>query len=217
MLQSPVNVNTSQYLWYMVVQALVAVGTVGAVAVALVQVFRGKLWPPKLKFALRSDLGEKTKYSSPAPGQAPDVRYYHLRLRNERSWSPATQLSVHLTRIDQPGPDDTFQIDWTGDVPIACRDQSIYPLKQTVGSPIEYDICSVGKNPAVLRIFPVIVPNNLTAQWRGPVKLNLMLQVKCSENSSATASLQISWDGTWHDDDTEMQKHFRIKLLDPSR
>ncbi|MBZ5698972.1 MAG: hypothetical protein LAN18_10555 [Acidobacteriia bacterium] len=206
-----------QFFWYMVVQVLVAVGTVGAVVATLVQAFRGKLWPPKLSLFLRSEVGEKTRYSNPAPGHAPDVRYYHLCVTNERSWSPARDLSVHLMRIDQPGPDDKFQIKWSGDVPICCRDQQIYPLKQTIGSPIEYDICCVGKNPCVLRILPIIAPNNLTTQWTGPVKINLLLQVKCSENSSARASVQISWDGTWDDGDAEMKKHFKIKVSETTQ
>src|SRR5690349_7099613 len=125
----------------MIVQVFVATGTLGAVIVALVQVFKGKFWPPKVRLSLLSEAGEKTEYAIPAQDQDSAVRYYHVRVKNDRSWSPATDLSVHLVGVNQPGPDDTLQVVWSGDIPIRCRDQEIYPLKQTIGNPIEYDIC----------------------------------------------------------------------------
>src|ERR1700683_2888473 len=91
-----------QFKWYMTVNSLVAIGTIGAVCAALLQTFWVKLWPPKLKFSLVDKAGEKTFYSNPKPGQASEVRYYHLHVENLRRWSPAKDLSLHLIGIEVP-------------------------------------------------------------------------------------------------------------------
>src|ERR1039457_2631164 len=131
-----------QFKCYMIVNTLVAIGTIGAVVVALFQTFWVKLWPPKLQFSLVSSIGEKTFYASPKPGQPREVRYFHLRIENLRRWSPAKDLSLHLIELQMPSNvGEGYEREWFGDVPVRCRHQELYPLKRTVGSAVDYDLC----------------------------------------------------------------------------
>src|SRR5579864_2081222 len=154
----------AQFLWHISVNILVAIGTLGSVIVALFgQWLRLKLWPPKIRMSLVSALGEKTLENSP-DGKL-EVRYYHLHVENDRPWSPATSACVEFVRLEEPGPDETYQVTWFGRVPIRRRHQEMYQLTTDIGSPVDYDVCRVssGRSPT-LKLMPIIVPNNLKIQ-----------------------------------------------------
>ncbi len=207
-----------QFGWYMLVNVLVALGTIGSVAAALFgNILRARFRPPILRVRLVDAAGEKTTFSNSQTGQyIDDVRYYHLHVTNDnRRWSPATNLDVRLIRVEEPGPDGQLQLTWLGDVPIHCRHQALYPLKQEIGSPIDYDLCSVRKS-RVLSLHPIIAPNNLAVQRKGPCQFVASFQVKSTQADSDIVRVQISWDGQWEDGDAEMQKHLKVKLLPTS-
>lgn len=210
-----VAMTDGQFTLYIIVSALVALGTIGTVVAALYgNILRAKFRPPVLRVKLLTTVGEKTKFTNPQTGAYIDAcRYYHLQVSNEnRRWSTATNLDVRLVRIEEPGPDSQLQITWAGDIPIRCRHQEFYPLKQEIGSPIDYDLCSVRKAGA-FELHPIIVPNNLQWQRNGPCHLVLFFQVKSTQIDSNIVRFQIDWDGNWDDGDTEMQNHFKIKML----
>jgi hypothetical protein len=204
-----------QFGWYMFVNVLVALGTIGSVIAALFgNILRAKFRPPRLQVKLLTPAGEKTTLTNSQTGAyIDDIRYYHLQISNEnRRWSTATNLDVRLIRIEEPGPDSQLQITWMGDIPIHCRHQSLYPLKQEIGSPIDYDLCSVRK-AGILTLHPIIVPNNLNAERKGACQLVASFQVKSSRCDSDIVRVQLSWDGRWDDGDAEMQKHLKVKML----
>ena len=79
-----------QFHWYMAVNWLVAVGTLGAVFVAL---FGRFLFRPKLQLELESTKGEWTSWRK--EGKEMLARYYHVRATNpRRRWSSATGISL---------------------------------------------------------------------------------------------------------------------------
>jgi len=203
-----------QYLWYLVINALVAFGTIGAVVVAVGQALRVKFWPPKLKVSLLNTVGEKVPYfTDPHNQQLHDARYYHLAVRNERRWSPATGVSLYLTRIDEPGPDGNPQTKWSGDIPIRCRHQELYPLTREIGSPIHYDLCCISKDPRALSLMPILVPTNLPLKRTTACTFIALFQARSAQSDSDVAPVQIAWDGKWEDGDREMQDHLKIKTL----
>lgn len=197
-----------QFKLYIIINALVALGTIGTVIAALFgNILRAKFRPPLLRVKLLTSTGEKHKTNDD------DIRYYHLQVSNEnRRWSPATNLDVRLIRLEKPGPDDELQVTWMADVPIRCRHQELYPLQQEIGSPIDYDLCSVRKS-GFFELHPIILPYNLERQIKGPCHLVLSFQVKSTQSDSDIARFRIDWDGNWHDGDAEMQNHFKIKML----
>jgi len=153
-----------QFALYIIVTGLAALGTLGTVVAALFgNILRAKFRPPKFQVSLLTPEGEKTTLTNQQTGEyMDDVRYYHLHVSNEnRRWSPAANTDLRLIRIEEPGPDGQLQVTWVGDIPISCRHQNLYPLKQEIGSPIDYDLCSVCKNAQTLSLHPIIAPNNL--------------------------------------------------------
>ena len=100
--------SDQQFWWNWSVNLAVAMGTLLAVVIALFgEKLRAKFFPPRLKLELLRQEGEKTQLTRSTSGfveVVDDVRYYHLRTRNERRWSPASEVQVYLTRIEEPGP-----------------------------------------------------------------------------------------------------------------
>jgi hypothetical protein len=199
----------------MVVNGLVAVGTLGSVLVALFgSVLREKWWPPVFQVDLLTASGDKTTLTNTKTGtHVDDVRYYHLHVRNNRRWSRATNAGVHVVRIEEPGPDGQLQVKWAGDVPIRCRHQEFYPLKQEIGSPLDYDLCCVTKSHPVLSLLPIIPANNLPFSRAEASEFVASFQVKSTQCDSDIVRIRFSWDGRWEDGETEMQTHLKVKIL----
>ena len=204
-----------QFVCYIIINGLVAIGTIGAVVVALFSgSLKTKFFPPILSLELLSDKGEEEKLGS---GNGPEGRYYFLQLENKRRWSKATEAGLHMLRLQRRGPDREWVTEWAGDLQFQCRDQNLYPLQRDIGGPIDYEVLSVrdGKPPE-LRLYPIIVPYNLTVVSKQPWEFVAWFQGRSSEVDSDVVRLQVSWDGRWESGETEMQNHLQIKLLNPS-
>jgi hypothetical protein len=204
----------SQFVLSMIVNGFVAVGTVGAVIVALFfDHLRAKFWPPTLNVSLLSDEGEKVDFDG---GTGVEGRFYHLRIENGRRWSPATSVGLHLLRFEKRGVDGNFEPEWAGDVQIRCRNQWLYSLQREIGSPVDYDICSVksGQNPE-LQIYPIVRPNNLTVARSGGWEFVAWFQAKSTQVDSRIIGIQVLWDGAWHSGDKEMKTHLKITPVPP--
>lgn len=83
------------------IQLLIAVGTVGAVIVAL---FKDFLKPrPKLAMEISSSKGYLANAQSNTKSNNDPVRYYQLRVENRRRWVDANGVQVYLTHIQKNG------------------------------------------------------------------------------------------------------------------
>lgn len=148
-----------QFWWNWVVNLAVAVATFLAVLIAL---FGQQLWseffPPHLRMRLLRKEGEKAPLIRQNQGvteQFDDSRYYHLQVWNtRRRVSPAKQVQVYLTRLDEPGPSGRPQVVWVGNVPLRWRNQEFVPLAQTIGAPKDCDFCMVQKKDRSLSLMP---------------------------------------------------------------
>jgi hypothetical protein len=109
---------TQQFWWNWGVSFCGAVATVGVVLVALFgEFFRSKLFSPVLQLQLLRAEGEKGKIFYPSQdgtsGRFEDARYYHVQVSNKRRrLSPAQNVQVFLTRVEEPGPDAQLQVTW---------------------------------------------------------------------------------------------------------
>ena len=211
--------STSQFWMSWWVQLAVAIGTVGAVIVALFGPFRAKFFPPQLSIVLADPEGELTQVrlawmENDVEQERPeDARYYHVRVSNSRRWSPAHQAQVFLIQVEEPAADGQFAVSWAGDLPLNWKHQQLFPLLRTVGPTSEADLCSVVKDKW-LQLHPLIVPNNLEAKRREPTKLILSVQAKSNECDSRVLRVKVAWDGDWHEGAQEMRRHLVIETVD---
>ena len=202
----------------LLVQISIAIGTIGAVLVAL---FRDNLRllfaPPKLSLKILDAGGYKTKVQLNNPDSEDHIpsveapaRYYHLLVKNNRRWSTAHQVQVFITRIESPGPDGLLQVDWAGELPLRWRYQESYPITRTLGANAECDLCNIIKGQG-LQLMPLIRPNEFPKIWQEKANLVLSLQARSVETDSAVLRVNIDWNGDWEDGQLEMKKHMIIK------
>ena len=163
--------------WNSLLDLLVAVGTIGAVVVALFgQAFRAKFFPPKLALCLRDAGGEATT-ARDAAGREEGVRYWHLVVTNSRRWSPANDVQVVLLQVEEPGPSGEDQVRWRGDVPFGWRHQHLFPLTRTIGAHADIDLCSVTESRR-LQLHLLLEPLNLQAVRTARSTLVLSIQAR---------------------------------------
>jgi hypothetical protein len=167
--------------------------------------------PPELSLRLARDEGEPNQIAY-SDGSFEDARYYHMRVSNaRRRWSTATDVRVFLTRMDEQGPDGTFQLAWVGDIPLSWRNQQTSPLTQTVGADTDCDLFFLGDRRR-LRIETLFTPNSMRAERNDSCRVALFLQARSTQVDSPMYRVEISWDGTWEPGETEIQRHLRIAI-----
>jgi len=205
---------TDQFWWNWAINLSVAIGTLAAVFVALFgDWIKAKLFRPKLSLSLVSRGGELKTAVLLSPNGATreeKARFYHLRVTNLVRWPTATQVQVHLMRLEEPGPDGELTLKWAGDVPLRWKFQEIHPISRTVGPSADCDLCSVIKGKW-LELHPLIVPNNLPARRREKTDLVVSVQARSNEGESDIRRFRISWDGQWEDGESEMIHHLVAK------
>jgi hypothetical protein len=197
--------------WSLFVNSLVAIGTIGAVIVALFgNWIRLRFFPPKLSIGLLDTEGEKVPVTNPAGHVVDEARYYHLLVSNSRRWFPAKNVDVRLLQLEEPAPGGGWRIASGAIAPMMCRNQAFNPMKHDIGSDMDFDICSVRKSGKVL-LHPIFAPNNLQTVWNGACDLILSFQARSTEVDTRMVRIRISWDGKWQDGTKEMQDHFKIR------
>jgi hypothetical protein len=200
------------FWWNWYVQLAVAVGTVGAVIVAIYSIFRKRL--PRLDFGLLRPKGERTRLTDTGE----DVRYYHLRVWNENRFVPGDDAQVFITRIE----DLHRKTIWLGNLPLRWRDQEFVPLFQKVGSEKHADLCRIGQQNG-LTLLPLYEPNNFTVNYPGRCHLILWVQARSNQADSDPLKVEINWNGIWDDDDKTMLDHItitvgnRLRIFEPER
>jgi len=181
------------------VEVAIAVGTIGAVLVALFgQAFRARFFPPQLKLGLVSTEGEAVVGRNTS-GRTLKMRYYHLRVSNDRRWSPAHGVRIVLLQVEELGPDGMNQVRWTGDVPFAWRHQQLFPVERTIGAPSDLDLISVSEEP-ILTIHLLLEPLNLQVRRHTQTTFVLKCQARGNESDSDPLAIKVAWDGNWHED-----------------
>jgi hypothetical protein len=64
-----------------------------------------------------------------------------------------------------------------------------------------------------VELHPLILPANLTAQYRQDAHVTVTVQATSSEADSNICRIRISWDGQWQDGEVEMAQHFILAEL----
>lgn len=209
-----------QFWWNWYVNLAVAIGTLGAVLVALFGArWRARLFVPKLKVDLLEQFGEATdtEITSPEGNKRTEkARVYYLRVSNQVPWPSASQVQVYIIRVEKPDASGQLQINWSGDVPLQWKFQEIRPLALTIGQAVDCQLCTVVREKW-FELHPIIFPMNFQKRYRKPedvpFDIVISLQARSNETESPVCRLKIAWNGLWAEDREEMARHMVVKEL----
>jgi hypothetical protein len=194
------------------VQTLAQVfAAIGTVAVAILAIWgekvRALVAGPKLRLSLRDSRGNLTVRAN---GRR--TVYYHILVRNERTWSPATSVRITVTSIEKRRPDGTYFLETVvAPLQLTWAYAEVHELLPTI---VESDTCDLGfldedANRFTLPLY--VTPNN----FRGYVGPNEAMRVHIVGSgynvSTDPLVLQVSWDGVWSSDMDELQRHLVIQ------
>ena len=206
-------------------EAALAIATFLVVFVALFgAAIRARLFKPKLRLTLEKPLGEEAEaeilspedeergYSIVGAEVRKEARYYHLRVSNQRRWSPATQVQVYLLRIDERRADGQFHPRWLGEIPLLWQYYEALSPIRTIGPSRNCALCSVVKGKW-MGLHPAVMPLGFKGRYRDTANLRLLLQAQSIEADSDPVLVQIGWDGEWEDGEVEMANHMVVSVV----
>jgi uncharacterized membrane protein len=179
---------------------------------------RYRIFPPRLSIGLSSTEGmEATVYTlDRATNEATPLTrglWYHVKVENDTRWQPVTGVHIFLRSIEAPDHSRAFKSIWQGYAALGWSHQGDKPEPKTIGYPAECDLCHVIKDPLEVRLSPLIkgqVPDTFTT----PFNFIFTLQARGVEADSLPRRFEISWNGKWSDDRTEMTRtNFVVKQL----
>ncbi len=195
-----------------VAEWMTAIGTVGAVGVALFGSVLRSLVKPRLLTVLDDPAGEPQDVDIHSGGNVERLhaRYYHLRVRNLRRWIPAHNVQVYLLRIETPAAVG-YKTTWAGDgLPLGWQHQPVRPLRPTVGESLLADFLYVVKDKG-LEILTLVQPIGVERIYRKACEFLLTFQARSDEMDAPLIRLRVRWDGQWHGAPEEMKKHLVVE------
>jgi hypothetical protein len=140
--------------------------------------------------------------------------YYILRVDNERSSSPATNVQVLLTRVLKQTPDGDWEDQtFSGPVPVMWRWPEIQPPYETVGPDKWATFGYVIANTQRLVLQFYFSPNNLTASIPPDEPTRLEFCAVSDTGRSKPLLVQVDWDGGWAEDAVEMHNHLTVQSV----
>lgn len=183
-------------------QVVAALGTVGAIAIAL---FQHRF--SRLRIALDDPRGELT-----VQADKQEVRYYHVRVYNELRVFPARKVRLLLTRIYEKQIEDPefWDTGFRGPLEMSWRfgaDAERYP---TVGPDMLADLCYVPVNHDRVFLCPRVIPSNFQGVVLQGYMLRLELVASSDYNDSNVLWVDVIWHGGWTSDDEVMARHLQI-------
>jgi hypothetical protein len=199
-----------------IVQLGIALGTISAVLVALFgRWLRARFAPPELKLSLSNVRGVPSPCLLTSPDGQQRVsqsRWYHVRLDNDRRWSPATQTQIVMLEIQEPDARGEMKAIWLGAMPLKWRSVGYLPFGKTIGSWSECDLCSVVQD-GWLDIHPAILESPMKSQRTGQCRFIVVLQARSVEVDANVLRIEIAWNGQWSDDTDQMARNLVLKSI----
>jgi hypothetical protein len=203
---------------------LTALGTVGAVLVALFGYFLPRLFPPRLRLAMSDPQGVRQRLQvvgSTVVGNItiPAVRdgwgrYYQLDVRNARRWAKAHNVRVMLLRLETETTSGWVELWGGGGIPLKWQHQDALGATRTLGPPALADLFNVvkldGAPPLTqLGLTPIFGPLGVELNYAGACGLRVTVQAQSDESDSDRFVVTLRWNGQWHDGAQEMAQHVR--------
>lgn len=188
------------------------ISAIGTILVAILAIWgekiRSLLAGPKLEIEPYNILGHLT-----FRGSGVSTWYYHLKVVNKRQWSPAKRVRVLCTKIFKKRPEGNFE------------DQHVIVPFQMVWSPPnfhellptikKYDIFDLGHLDQGSDKFELEIYVRFH-YLPGFIKKNecyrIGLEIEADNfHSNNIKWYEISWDGLWDENQTEMKDHLIIR------
>lgn len=193
--------------------AAAAFTAIGTVAVAILAIWgdwvRTKLAGPQLVLSLLNTRGDlnPTNY-----GQK--QIYYHLKVENQRTWSPAKQVRVLVTGIKKRRPDGSYYAEqMIAPLQLTWAYPQFHELFPTIGTAETCDFGFLSQGDDQFKLSPYISPNNFAGHIKKGDSMQVQVVATAHNGVSEPISIEVSWDGVWSADLEEMQRHLVIKQL----
>ena len=149
---------TGYECWSLIIQGAVAVGTLLVAITAIWGDLIRSWWSgPKLRVLIHDAKGELNRQND---GRL--VRYYHLRVANDREWAPARNVRVLLTKVFQPAADGHWvDRSFSGPLQLTWQFAQFRPRFLFIGPD---EICDLGSiiHGERFAMSPYEMPNNFT-------------------------------------------------------
>ena len=194
----------------LVIHGLIALGTNGAVVVAIWgNWFRSKFRPPKLILTAHTLEGDPARF-----GSGTRVMFYHLRVINQQAWLPAPNCRVMLTGLSRRDPSDIFQpvalsvpqqFVWG---PAEFTPPSVTLLKEHV---LDFGYIRRKWHPIVPRLHGI--PFNFQGFVGANEAVRFQLQIEAANFSSPIYVVEVAWDGVWDFVPAAMRHHIPIRFI----
>ncbi len=197
----------TEFFWNQVVGWASVFATTGVSIMAIWgDQVRHWITPPRLKVRLR-----RTRTRVELIGGRTATRYLHLEVSNGRRWNHINGVIVRITKIERICGEISSIYD-TGPLPLKYQfskeiEGSPPPV---IGPPRFCDLghLTQGKN---FRLDTEFVPASCDTELRANEKMRLTIVAIGDTAESRPLQLELSWDGTWHDDDDLMEKSLLVK------
>jgi predicted nucleotide-binding protein len=150
----------------------------------------------------------------------PGARIYrHLEVSNTRREFPAHNVRVYLRRVAVMERGEQCELH-RSDIPLYYQweindiDNKRPPKERTIGAPIAWDLCSIGKGAKTVHVQVRDEPWNWTPELEPNKTYVLTFEVTSNEVSSPEVRIRICWDGEWDDDPRICaEKHLKVEEL----
>jgi hypothetical protein len=198
---------TGYEFWSLIIQGAVGVGTL-LVAITAIwgDVIRSRWSGPKLRVSIHDAKGELNWLNDKRP-----ARYYHMTVINDRRWSPAHNVRVLLTKVFQPAADGRWvDRSFSGPLQLSWQFPESHPMFPVMGPDRICDLGFIVKGER-FRLSPYVVPNNFTGYVSSNEKILVEVVAVADNGESLPARVEITWDGEWSDEETEMSRHLVVK------
>ena len=198
---------TTYEIWNLIIQAAVGMGTLLVAALAIWGNLVRSWWSgPKLEISLLNPLGELTYLTNGTP-----VRYYHLKVKNIRKWSPAQNVRVVLTKVFQPAADGSWvDRSFSGPLQLTWQFPQFHVQFPSIGPD---DVSDLGCIPKGQRfsLTPYVIPNGFNGFVEANQSIRVEVTAVANNGQSKSLLIEIAWNGYWRDEAAEMRRHLVVK------
>jgi len=196
--------------WNLTVNIVIAIGTVGAVIVALFgDWLKNRIFRSILSAEVIDPNGELTNWTN-----GTRVIYYHLKIINLRQSILVNQCRVFLKEISKKNNNQQFvklplivppTLQWA---PAESSPQALDFITERV---LDIGYVTEGSDTFFLSIFPKF--NNFKGYIKANETFRYTLEILSNNSKTKIVTLEISWDGTWHENPVDMSEALRITKL----
>ena len=188
------------------------IAAIGTVSVAILAIWgdrvRALLVGPKIKIALRSPRGNLTFTQDDK-----NVVYYHISVTNQRTWSPARNLVIKLTKIESKAADGTYQpVSLVHQLQFTWAHPQFHEISPTVTSSDMCDFGLLAEGAGHFQPSFYVMPNDFGGYVQKGQSTRFTITATADNYHSKTPLIiEVAWDGVWTDDTEALMRHLVVQ------